>query len=126
MMNIEQVITNLKSYVVSQVDTLSKTTPLIGFMKPLITRALDKNFNKVTNLLELVSDDSGNIDVENILPEMINNVITTNPFVLKTSFIGDIVIGNGQIKFNIPLTDKNLILDSTDLETLKEMLITKG
>lgn len=125
MMNIEQITTNLKSYVVSQIDTLSKSTPIISFMRPLIIRALDKNFNKVSGLLELISDGNGNIDIENILPEMIENVLTTNPFTLKTSFIGNIEIGNGQIKFNLPLTDKNLVLNQSDLETLKEMLITK-
>lgn len=125
MMNIEQITTNLKSYIISQIDTLSKSTPIISFMRPLIIRALDKNFNKVSGLLELISDSNGNIDIENILPEMIENVLTTNPFTLKTSFIGNIEIGNGQIKFNLPLTDKNLVLNQSDLETLKEMLITK-
>lgn len=125
MMNIEQITTNLKSYIVSQIDTLSKSTPIISFMRPLIIRALDKNFNKVSGLLELISDSNGNIDIENILPEMIENVLTTNPFTLRTSFIGNIEIGNGQIKVNLPLTDKNLVLNQSDLETLKEMLITK-
>ena len=125
MMNIEQITANLKSYIVSQIDTLSKSTPIISFMRPLIIRALDKNFNKVSGLLELISDGNGNIDIENILPEMIENVLTTNPFTLRTSFIGNIEIGNGQIKFNLPLTDKNLVLNQSDLETLKEMLITK-
>ena len=40
-------------------------------MKPLITRVLDKNFNKVTDFLELIANDNGEIDIENILSEMI-------------------------------------------------------
>lgn len=51
--------------------------------------------------------------------------MTTNPFTFKTSFIGDIEIGGGEVKFNLPLTNKRLILNTTDLETFKEMLITK-
>lgn len=44
----------------------------------------------------------------------------------KTSFIGDIEIGGGEIRFNLPLTNKRLVLNTTDLETFKEMVITKN
>ena len=120
-----QLIDNLRAYVATQLDTMSKNTPMIGFMKPLITRALDKNFSKVTKALDLIANDEGKIDIENILTEMIENVMNTNPFTFKTSFIGDVEIGGGQIKFNLPLTNKRLVLDMTDLEAFKEMLITK-
>lgn len=93
--------------------------------KPLITRALDKNFSKVSKALDLIADKDGNIDIENILAEMMENLMTTNPFTFKTSFVGDIEIGGGEIKFNLPLTNKRLVLNMTDLETFKEMLITK-
>jgi hypothetical protein len=99
---------------------------MIGFMKPLITRALDKNFDKVTKTLDLISDKEGNIDIENIITEMMENLMNTNPFTFKTSFIGDIEIGGGEIKFNLPFTSKRLVLNITDLETFKEMLITKS
>lgn len=120
-----QLTDNLRAYVATQLDTMSKNTPMIGFMKPLITRALDKNFSKVTKALDLIANDEGKIDIENILTEMMENVMNTNPFTFKTSFIGDIEIGGGQIKFNLPLTNKRLVLDITDLEAFKEMLITK-
>ena len=125
MVTIMQLTDNLRAYVATQLDTMSKNTPMIGFMKPLITRALDKNFSKVTKALNLIANDEGKIDIENILTEMMENVMNTNPFTFKTSFIGDVEIGGGQIKFNLPLTNKRLVLDMTDLEAFKEMLITK-
>ena len=125
MMTIMQLTDNLRTYITTQLDTMSKNTPMIGFMKPLIIRALDKNFSKVTKALDLIANDEGKIDVANILTEMMENIMTTNPFTFKTSFIGDIEIGGGQIKCNLPLTDKRLVLDKTDLEAFKEMLITK-
>ena len=125
MVTIIQLTDNLRAYITSQLDTMSKNTPMIGFMKPLITRALDKNFSKVTKALDLIANDEGKIDIEDILTEMIENVMNTNPFTFKTSFIGDVEIGGGQIKFNLPLTNKRLVLDMTDLEAFKEMLITK-
>lgn len=43
----------------------------------------------------------------------------------RSSIIGDVEIGGGTIGFSIPLTDKKLVFDTTDLESFKEMLITK-
>ena len=125
MVTIMQLTDNLKSYISLQLESMAKTNPMIGFMKPLITRALDKNFSKVSKALDLITDKDGNIDIENILTEMMENLMTTNPFTFKTSFVGDIEIGGGEIKFNLPLTNKRLVLNMTDLETFKEMLITK-
>lgn len=125
MVTIMQLTDNLKSYISLQLESMAKTNPMIGFMKPLITRALDKNFSKVRKALDLIADKDGNIDIENILTEMMENLMTTNPFTFKTSFVGDIEIGGGEIKFNLPLTNKRLVLNMTDLETFKEMLITK-
>ena len=125
MVTVIQLTDNLKSYVSLQLDSMSKSNPMVGFMKPFITRALDKNFGKVSKALDLIADKDGNIDIENILTEMMENLMTTNPFTFKTSFVGDIEIGGGEIKFNLPLTNKRLVLNMTDLETFKEMLITK-
>lgn len=80
----------------------------------------------ITKALELIADKDGNVDVEGILTEMMENLMTTNPFSFKTSFIGDIEIGGGQIKFNLPLTNKRLVLNMSDLEAFKETLITKN
>lgn len=126
MVTVVQLTDNLKSYVSLQLDSMSKSNPMVGFMKPFITRALDKNFDKVTKTLDLISDKEGNIDIENIITEMMENLMNTNPFTFKTSFIGDIEIGGGEIKFNLPFTSKRLVLNITDLETFKEMLITKS
>lgn len=125
MVDVIQLTNKLKSYIIAQLDSMSKTTPMIGFIKPLITRALDKNFSKVTKALDLIADENGNVDIEGILSEMMENLMSTQPFTLKTSFIGNIEIGGGSVKFNIPFTDKRLVFDMTDLESFKEMLIAK-
>lgn len=125
-MTTTQLTDNLKSYISLQLDSITKSNPVVGFMKPFITRALDKNFDKVTKTLDLISDKDGNIDIENILTEMMENLMNINSFVFNTSFIGDIEIGGGEIKFNLPFTSKRLVLNITDLESFKEMLITKS
>lgn len=121
-----QLIDNLKAYIALQLDTMSKTTPIVGIAKPIITRMVNNNIGKVTKTLNLIADENGNIDIENILTEMMDNIMHSNPFVYNTSFMGDIEIGGGQIKLNLPFTNKRLVLNTTDLETFKEMLTTKS
>lgn len=122
MITTDKLIRNLKEYIITQLDSMSKTTPVIGLAKPIITRVVNNNINKITNLLGLITDENGNIEIENILGEMIDNVINANPFTVNTGIIGDIEIGNGNIKLNIPLTDKKLILNQNDLEEIKNIL----
>ena len=78
MIAIDKLTENIKTYIVTQIDTMSKSTPMINFMKPLITRALNNNFNKVTKALDLIADENGNIDIENILTEMTEGLLNTN------------------------------------------------
>lgn len=123
MITIQQLTNNLKNYINSQLNIMSNNTPIVRFIKPLITRAIDKNIDKVTNIIKLISDKEGNVDIEAILSEMIQNTINIQPFIYKAPFIGDIEIGNGNIKLNLPLTDKRIILNQEDLQILKEALI---
>lgn len=51
--------------------------------------------------------------------------MTTEPFTFKTPFMGDINIGGGTIKLNIPLTNKSLVFNGQDLEGFKELLTAK-
>lgn len=122
-MNTIQFTDKLKQYLIVQIDNLSKETPVVGFMKPFIDRAINKNFNKVEKLIDLISDQDNNIDVDNIITEIIENIMTTKPFTFKVDILGNIEIGGGCIKLNIPLTDKKLILNTTDLQNFKELLI---
>ena len=119
----EQLIMRLKQYITNQIAQISKDNPIIAFIKPLLDRALDKNFNKINSYLSLISDDYGNIDAENILYEMIENVKHTNTFSINAPVIGNIEIGNNQIKINIPFTDKRLVFNHQDLQILKQSLI---
>jgi hypothetical protein len=49
-------------------------------------------------MLDLISDDDGNIDVETIITEMAESVMDTKPFTVNTEFLGNIEIGGGIIK----------------------------
>lgn len=125
MVDVNQLTSKLKEYVTTQVDIMSKSNPMVSFAKPLITRAVDKNFTKVKTALELIADENGNIDIEAILSEMIESVMTTEPFTFKTSYVGDIEIGGGLIKLNVPMTSKRLVFNQADLQSFREVLTAK-
>lgn len=125
MISLNQFECNLKVYINTQLEQMSKTTPVINFIKPLVKRALDKNINKVTKVLDLITDNNGNLDIEQIISEMTQSVINSNTFNINTQFIGNIEIGNGEIKFNIPFTDKRLVLTMDDIENFKSIITSK-
>lgn len=48
--------------------------------------------------------------------------MSSRPFTINTSFIGDIEIGEGMIKMNLPVVNKRLAFNMSDLQELKELL----
>lgn len=121
-MKVVQIAEHLKYFLSSQIDTMAKNTPLLNLVKPLVTRAIDNNFNKVHTALNLIADSNGEIDIENIIDEMMDNLVNTRPFTVNTSFIGDIELGDGLIKINIPFTNRRLVFNKNDIENLKLLL----
>lgn len=124
-MEINKIINRTQEYVINQVESLARTNPFIGLTKPLLTRFINNNIEKVRGPLSLLADKNGNIDIENIIPEMMESVMNTQPFTIHTSVIGDVNIGGGQITLSMPFTDKNIILNKEDLENLKNILIAE-
>ncbi len=108
-----------------QLNKLAANNPLISLIKPLITRAMNKNIDRMTSFLDCISNDNGDIDIENILTEMTESLMESKPFTIKAPYIGDLEIGNGLIKINVPLTDKELVFDIEDIEGFKEALSSK-
>lgn len=122
-MNIIETIERLKLFLHKQINSLALTNPLIGFSKPLILRAIDNKIYKANGLLSMVADENGEIDVQALIPEMIQSVMETKPFIFHTEFLGDLEIGGGFIKMNIPMTNNQIVLGKTDLDMLKETFL---
>ena len=120
-MNVLETIEKFKLFLNRQINSLAMTNPIIGFSKPIITRVINNNIHKANGFLSMLADENGEIDVQSLIPEMIQSVMTTRPFVYHTEFLGDLEIGGGFIKMNIPLTNNQIVLGKTDLATLKEL-----
>ena len=62
MMNKIQLIEKLQYFVEVQLSNMAKTNPVISFFRPIASRVLKKELSGITNVLDLIADESGNID----------------------------------------------------------------
>lgn len=122
MITIDNVISGIKKFMLLQIDKLSEGTPLVQFLKPLITRVIDNSAESAESMLKLLADTNGNIDTGQIIDEMVTNIINTKPFTIKIPYLDNIIIGDGTIQVNIPLIDKRIVFNADDLNTLKELI----
>ncbi len=125
MMNKIQLMEKLQYFVEVQLSNMAKTNPVISFFRPIVSRVLKKKLSGITNVLDLIADESGNIDAENIISEMTTSLMNTQPFHINVPALGDILIGGGRIEMGIPFTDKSIVLSEGDLVELREILTSK-
>lgn len=124
-MNVLTTIETLKIFLNKQINSLAMTNPLISFSKPLITRIVNNKMDQADGFLSMLADSNGEIDVQSLIPEMIQSVMNTRPFTYHTEFLGDLEIGGGFIKMNIPMTNNQIVLGKADLDTLRDLFINK-
>ena len=120
-MNILETIETLKLFLGKQITSLANNNPLIAFAQPVITKVVNNKLNNMQGFLSMLADESGEIDTKTLVSEMVQNVMTTKPFVYHTDILGDLEIGGGFIKINIPMTNNQLVLGRNDLEELKQL-----
>lgn len=125
MMTKLQLIEKLQYFVEVQLGNMAKTNPVISFFKPIASRALKKKLSGITGTLDLIADENGNIDAENIISEMTTSLMNTQPFKIMIPSLGELTIGGGRIEMGIPFTDKSIVLGENDLIELKEILTSK-
>ena len=120
-MNVIETTEKLKIFLGKQINSLATNNPLIAFAQPMISRIVNNKLNNASGFLSMLADDSGEIDTKTLIPEMIQSVMNTKPFIYHTEFLGDLEIGGGFIKLNIPMTNNQIVLGRNDLEDLKRI-----
>lgn len=121
-MKSEQIINGITNFVNNKITELTAQNPLMNIFRPVVARAVNNNLGKLDGVLKLIQDSNGDIDVENILTEMIDNLIVSK-VQQYPDVLGGITIGNGNIKIGLPLVNKAIVLDATDIEDFKNQLI---
>lgn len=114
-----EIIKGMKSFANAKISDMATNNSIILFTQPIINRAVDNMLGKADSFLALIEDKNGCIDIEAIVDEMINNLITTKSRSYDNILSG-LIIGDGHIKMNLPLVDKQIVFDTNDI---KEMLM---
>ena len=122
MVDVEVVKQRLADYLVKQIDTLGEVSPAIKLLKPLAKRAISNRIDSFDKFINLFSKD-GKLDVDGIFSEEIEAIQSINNFNFEIPFFGTGNISNGSITIPIPLLDKGIMLNTSDLETLRQTLI---
>lgn len=118
----EQIISKLETYVNNKIDELSINNSLVMVLRPVIHRATKKVMCKIDKMLDFIADEKGMIDVEEILNEVVNNLVTATSKSYPDVFNG-ISVGNGKISVDIPFINKELVFTKEDIEDLKSYLL---
>lgn len=121
MLSKEEVIKRLTEFINNKVDEMSINNSVVMVFRPVIHRVSKKVICKMEKLLSLLSDENGMIDIDGILGEMANNLITANSKSYPELLDG-LTIGNGKISIDIPFIDKQLVLTKDDIEELRSYL----
>ena len=120
--HVDVIMDKFKNYIEKQLITLSESNPLLAISKPIVSRMIDNNLYKIETFLKQISDKDGKIDTNQILSEMIDNIVATKPFKMDAGFLGDLEIGGGKIKFNLPIFNKAVVLNHQDLLDFKDVI----
>ena len=121
--HVDVIMDMLTNFIDIQLTSVAKGNPIMALVKPLITRVIDNNSYKVETLLKQIADKDGLVDAKGILSEMIDNITSMNPTKLDTGFLGELEIGGGKIKMNIPLLNKALVLTHQDLIDFRNLFV---
>lgn len=113
MVEINSVKEVIKDYIVKQLVSMGESSPAIRLLTPLAKRAIMNNIDSFDKFLKPIADKDGMIDIEGIFD-----------FDFDIPFIGGGNISKGIISLEIPYVNKIVALNQTDLEVLKESLIS--
>ena len=120
--HVDVITSKLEDYIQKQLILVSKDNPTIALAQPFLSRIVNNNMYKVDNMLKQIADKDGLIDIDGILSETIDNLISIKPFKMDSGFLGELEIGDGKIRMNLPIVNKVLVFDREDLINLKDFL----
>lgn len=120
----EIIIDKVVQFANNKLSEMSSSNPFVLFIRPIVARAINNNIGKLDSVLKLVQDSDGNVDIEGILSEMVDNLAVAQ-IKKYPNILNGVELGNGSIKVNLPFFDKAIVFDTDDIESFKKSLITK-
>lgn len=121
MINKNQLFKGINTFVSEYSDRISKDNPLMCFVKPVLTRVVNNKLSEYESMISLIADKDGNIDIEGILSEIATSLTKVNPFTYNIQGL-NINVGGGTIGIDVPIINKHVVFNASDIEYLKELL----
>lgn len=121
MINKNQLFIGISTFVSEYSDRISKDNPLMCFVKPILTRVVNNKLSEYESMISLIADKDGNIDIEGILSEIATSLTKVNPFNYNIQGL-NINVGGGTIGIDVPIINKRVVFNASDIEYLKELL----
>lgn len=121
MINKNQLFIGISTFVSEYSDRISKDNPLMCFVKPILTRVVNNKLFEYESMISLIADKDGNIDIEGILSEIATSLTKVNPFNYNIQGL-NINVGGGTIGIDVPIINKRVVFNASDIEYLKELL----
>lgn len=125
MINKNQLFKGINTFVSDYSDSISKDNPLMCFIKPILTRVVNNKLSEYESMISLIADKEGNIDAEGILSEIMTSLTKVNPFNYNIQGL-NISIGGGTIGIDVPIINKHIVFNASDIEYLKELLTSNN
>lgn len=116
------IIDKLNELVDSKITIITDTNPFLKIFKPFIDKAANNYICKIDKFLQMIEEENGLIDIENLLGKSIDNLIVSPVQEYPDMFKG-VTIGNGKIRIGLPGINKDIVLDANDIETFKQSLV---
>ena len=120
----EIIIDKVVQFANNKLSEMSFSNPFVLFIRPVVARVINNNISKLDSVLKLIQDSDGNVDIEGILSEMVDNLAVAQ-IKKYPNVLNGVELGNGSIKVNLPFFDKAIVFDTDDIESFKKSLITK-
>lgn len=108
---------NVLYFVDSKLNDIAGNSTSGKLFKPIINVIVRNNIDKADDILNMLANKDGKIDVMSLVEQYEDLLINGKDV---TSF-GIADFGDGKIKLNIPYFDKTITLDSSDIEEFKEL-----
>lgn len=125
MINKNQLFKGINTFISDYSDKIALDNPVMCFIKPILIRIVNNKLSEYESTLSLISDKEGNIDIEGILTEIVTSLTKVNPFNYNIGGI-NISVGGGTIGMDLPIINKHIVFNTSDIEYLKELLTSNN
>lgn len=114
------IIDKVAEFANKQLGSMGGNSSLFNiFVRPIASRAINNNISKLDKILSAVATPQGEVDIEGIINDMVDNLIVSKADKIPTQF-GKVEVGEGVIKWEVPGINKELVFSSDDLEEFKK------